>query len=238
MYRRYFGHLFSIFFLCFNTLYAKEVVILIHGLGRHASSMKHIKNKLVNEDLDIYSLEYESRLQNFNENVREIQKKIQSLPLSKDKKISFIGHSLGGLIAMKILSELPSERRGLCITLGSPFYGSPVLEFLKTIPSVNNFYGPIFNELAYFDADSAFESDVHPVCLVGKECPIYLNVFGWLFMNKERYHDCLVGVNSASYKKAQSITLVKTHHNGLLFDEKSLAFIQDQLQVLQKKEAT
>jgi pimeloyl-ACP methyl ester carboxylesterase len=238
MHKTYFRHLFSIIFLCISSLHAKEVVILLHGLGRHASSMKYIKKNLVSENLEIYSLDYESRLQNFNQNVSEIHSKIKALQFNEDRKISFIGHSLGGLVAMKILSELPAERRGLCITLGSPFYGSPVLEFLKKISSVNNFYGPIFNELAYFDADTVFEGDVHPVCLVGKECPVYLNFFGWMFINKERYHDCLVGASSASYNKAQSITMVKTHHNGLLFDEKSLAFIKDQLKVLEKKEAT
>lgn len=212
----------SLFFIVLN-VQSKEIIILLHGLGRHASSMRHIQQSLQEIDLEVYSIDYNSRAQNLSTSINEVKESLAALNLPAKKKVSMIGHSLGGLIALKIMEDLKEEERGLCMTLGTPFYGSPVIKFLKKSFYIENFYGPVFEELAYFNADDFFLGIVHPFCLVGTRCPKHLNFFGWLF--KDQDHDCLVGQPSASYKKAKAIVLMKTNHNFLLSEKETLDFI-------------
>ena len=68
---------------------------------------------------------------------------------SKGEPVSFVGHSLGGLVvrALDAMPHHPAPLRRL-VTLGTPHQGARVARIMAQIPLLGSFGGPILHQLA------------------------------------------------------------------------------------------
>lgn len=101
----------------------------------------HLRLKTARFDAEL--LDYPSRSASIDELTDILW---QQLP--KKGKISFVGHSLGGILAKRLLKRLPQNRRGRIVQLGAPNFGSEVAARAEIFGSI---MGPALAELVPHD---------------------------------------------------------------------------------------
>ncbi len=138
------------------------MIILVHALMRTHRSMYRLGRYLKKHGYEIYLYRYPSTKYKIAEHSTQLKLFIEDL-LSKypDKKLSFVTHSLGGIITREALSLLSEKHLSQCdrlIMLAPPSKGSyyPKL-LLKFFP----FLSHIIKPLAELSCDP--ESYVHKV---------------------------------------------------------------------------
>lgn len=209
-------------FFCFlvSSVFCKEHVVLIHGLGRSSYSMKSIETFLEKNGYSCQSLSYPRRGFSFEEAVNILEQQIE---LKDEQPIHFIGHSLGGLLALYLRQKLPVTYQGLCITLGSPFGGSFYLDPNSVLYQflISPFYGEIIQNLA--DHEKLREGIIerkNVFCICGDRCgyPMISVLYGL-----SEPHDCFVSTcSSSNFNCVEKIILPETH-NDLLRSSQTLA---------------
>lgn len=115
-----------------STTYA-SCVILLHGLARSVSSMEKIGSALSAEGHEVINLGYSSR--------KHAIKTLATLAIEPALKackdapeISFVTHSLGGVLVREYLSTQNIPNLKHVVMLGPPNQGSEVVDKLKGMP--------------------------------------------------------------------------------------------------------
>jgi triacylglycerol lipase len=106
------------------TLAPKELVILVHGLGRSRLSMWKLERALEAQGYQVINWGYNSLTGGIIEHGNKLADMIASLP--KDLLIHGVGHSLGGLILRQAFVLQPQAKRRL-VTLGTPHHGARLI---------------------------------------------------------------------------------------------------------------
>lgn len=114
----------------------QEIIVLIHGLMRTSLSMKPLKSYLEQYGYQVYSYSYPSTRYTIKQHGIYLQQFIDELiEQNTGKKINFITHSLGGLIAREAISRLkPTQLKqvGCLIMLAPPNQGSKLAKLSTT----------------------------------------------------------------------------------------------------------
>ncbi len=103
----------------------KKNIVYIHGANSSPRSFKYIQKHLPEHNALNISYSVNTPLQ---ENTSLIKKAIYNE--FGDEKISFVSHSLGGLIALKLHHDKNVDRT---FTMSAPFGGSKIVEYFRWI---------------------------------------------------------------------------------------------------------
>ncbi|MDG1437549.1 MAG: hypothetical protein P8P98_01135, partial [Emcibacteraceae bacterium] len=109
-----------------------HLVLLIHGLGRHAGIMDKPKLALRKAGYSAHSLNYATLFEGVDDHATHFTELLNGL--KGIKHVSFVTHSLGGLVAREILSrgakwgDVTAER---LVMMGTPNQGAEIAEFLN-----------------------------------------------------------------------------------------------------------
>lgn len=115
-------------------------VILIHGIWAHGVTMVMMKYRLQKEyGFDVHLFNYPSVKGTLDDNARRLSGFIRELGLDATH---VIGHSLGGVIALRMYALDDAAVPGRLVCMGSPLTGSRAAEFLST----HNWAEPILGE--------------------------------------------------------------------------------------------
>lgn len=209
----------SIFFclLAWLSCCQADVIVLIHGLGRHCGSMSFYGDHFKEASYTTYCLNYDSQFQKFNESLNQVNQELAQIKAKHpSEKIHFIGHSLGGLLSFRLHLDLPQAQQGSCTTLGSPYLGSPVALWLGEWAFFRFVQGPVLIELqkpfiSELEKSGHFEK---LFCVAGNK-PSSFN----LLYYEEQPNDGMVTVASAIPNDAWNHLIVPRSHNGLLYDK-------------------
>lgn len=112
----------------------KETVVVVHGLFERGFWMYPVARHLAASGYTAAVYSYpttRARLAGHAERFsRAMEKLLQKYP---EHKISFAGHSLGGLMIRSMLekTEIPAVRRGRIFFMGVPHKGSPVARWVR-----------------------------------------------------------------------------------------------------------
>lgn len=118
------------------TFMHEHLVLLIHGLGRHAGIMDKPKNALRKAGYSAHSLNYATLLEGVDDHAAHFTHLLENL--KGIKTVSFVTHSLGGLVAREILSrnqrwnDVTADR---IVMMGTPNQGAQIAEFLSKMKS-------------------------------------------------------------------------------------------------------
>lgn len=121
-------------------------VVLLHGLGRTASSMQALAWRLRRAGFRTTCLDYPST----QLTIAQSQDHLRTLLARRSGPFHLVGHSLGGLISAALLREggLPVQR---VTQMGAPNLGSPVAGRLGGQWPVRGLCGPAIGELDAHD---------------------------------------------------------------------------------------
>lgn len=113
-----------------------HLVLLIHGLGRHAGIMDKPKLALRKAGFAAHSLNYATLLEGVDDHAIHFTHMLENL--KGIKRVSFVTHSLGGLVAREILSRNTQWNDVIAdriVMMGTPNQGAQIAEFLSRMKS-------------------------------------------------------------------------------------------------------
>lgn len=111
----------------------REAVVLLHGLWMPKAVMAPLGKLLGRSSADrqIHLFGYPSLRSGLEDNIRSLADFIQGLDADT---VHLVGHSLGGVLILKMLGSRSMERLGKVVCLGSPLRGSRAGGRMQQLP--------------------------------------------------------------------------------------------------------
>ena len=146
----------------------RPAVLVLHGLGEGRHSMQPLVDHLRDAvDATVMAVGYASPRAGIDEHARSLAAVVGSLP--KESLVSFVGHSLGGLVIRRWMAMADRDtvaRVGRVVMLGSPNRGSDLARMASRIWLVSLVADGAARELA-IDWDRIEGSLAVPPCPFG-----------------------------------------------------------------------
>jgi pimeloyl-ACP methyl ester carboxylesterase len=108
-----------------------ETVVLVHGLWVHGVAMGLMRRRLARRGYRAHAYSYPSMRLTLAENAERLARYCRDLSAPR---LHFVGHSLGGLIILRMLERAPGLPPGRAVLLGSPVAGSLAARRLARLP--------------------------------------------------------------------------------------------------------
>ena len=200
-----------------------EHVILLHGLWMRGFTLAALRRRLEREGYTVDLFDYASVLHQPEESIGKLIAHVQSI---RAKKIHYVGHSLGGLIALRAVQRMPRVAPGCVVCLGSPLRGSAVARSIAQMPGGAFVIGKSLDVL--LDGLDRW-SGKRPVGVIAGRLPFGLGlVLGAL----PAPHDGTVSVEETQLPGVTDHCIVPATHTGLLFSDEvasqTISFLRDQ----------
>jgi pimeloyl-ACP methyl ester carboxylesterase len=173
-----------------------------------------LRRRLEREGYRVELLDYASVLCGPDVGIERLLRRAQTL---KSEKIHFVGHSLGGLIALQALQREPALTRGHVVCLGSPLRGSAVARGVARLPGGSFVIGKSLDVLR-----NGIErwQGTQPVGAIAGRLPVGL---GFAIGSLSSPHDGTVSVAETELPGLTDHCIVPATHTGLLFSEQAAA---------------
>lgn len=139
MYIRYISLCIIIAF-CGSPLYAKDIVIMLHGIARSADHMEPLAEAVEAAGFDVLNITYPST----DYDIRTLAHDIYHTYLraiASERKVHFVGYSMGGLVVRTIIHHHRPEMLGRVLYLATPHHGSEVADWWKDTLLYQLIYG-------------------------------------------------------------------------------------------------
>ena len=106
-------------------------VVLVHGLWMPGSELSLLRRRLARAGFQPLQFHYHSVSEDLDAGADGLAAFVEDI---SGEPVHFVGHSLGGLIMVKLLERYGSERVGRLVGLASPFCGSAAGVKLARLP--------------------------------------------------------------------------------------------------------
>ena len=98
-----------------------EVVVLVHGLWMNGLEMSLLRWRVNKAGFKTQRFAYPTVHCDIAANAARLQQFLSGLDADT---VHFVGHSLGGLLILRLFEDFPTQRPGRIVLLGTPFKGS------------------------------------------------------------------------------------------------------------------
>lgn len=122
-----------------------HAVIYLHGIGRSSRSMRPILDAMPKEGFVHVPFEYPSTRVSIEQSAGFLHSLVESL--TDVSKISFVVHSMGGLVVRRYLKDHRDPRIHRMVMLGAPNSGAELADMLRRNMLFRTVYGPAGQEL-------------------------------------------------------------------------------------------
>ncbi|MFM7056044.1 MAG: esterase/lipase family protein [Planctomycetota bacterium] len=123
-----------------------HVVICLHGIGRSSKSMNPVIRALAAENMTAVPFDYPGNRSSLAECANCLRQVVESL--SGAEQLSFVVHSMGGLVVRRYLQDHSDHRHFRMVMLGTPNLGADLAAMLKNFVLFKAVFGPAGQELA------------------------------------------------------------------------------------------
>lgn len=113
-------------------------IVLVHGLWNRGWSMTAIAKRLRARGHHVLVFSYPTRNDSLDGHANELH---AFLSENKTKKLHFVGHSMGGLVILNMLSRFDDLPPGRVVLMGTPVKGSSVVKRLEKLPGHKLMFG-------------------------------------------------------------------------------------------------
>jgi pimeloyl-ACP methyl ester carboxylesterase len=122
-----------------------HAIIYLHGIGRTSRSLMPIRRAMPDAGFTHVMFEYPSTRVPLKQSAEYLHSVIQSL--TDVDRISFVVHSMGGLVVRQYLKEHGNHRIHRLVMLGTPNKGAELADILRSNFAFRTIYGPAGQEL-------------------------------------------------------------------------------------------
>ncbi len=131
---------------------SNQTVVLLHGIGRTPRSLNRIEKRLKGAGFQTVNLAYPWRVMDIPQLAAFVADALEAKGLCREgKRLDFVTHSMGGLLAAYMLGALrdrfPADGIGRVVMLGPPLQGSEVADALAPFLPYRWVYGPAGRDL-------------------------------------------------------------------------------------------
>jgi len=205
-----------------------ETVICVHGYLSHGTGMYLIKRRLEREyGMHVSLFSYPSVRGTLDENVAALATYIceQNVDVAH-----IVGHSLGGVLALRMHANHPHLPPGRVICLGSPLTGSRAANYLNELEWAEEIIGrsvpdAMINQTA--NEWAAHVAGSRDIGVIAGNVPLG---FGRLVANFDEDNDGTIGVSETRLDGARDHLVMPVSHKGMLVSadvaDQAAAFIK------------
>ncbi len=205
----------------------KESILLLHGIFRSKKHMRILESYLVNHGYEVININYPSLKHDLDTLASLIWKIVQER-ISENKKINFVGYSMGGLLARIIINKYKPENLGRVVLIGTPNKGSEIADLLKNNTFYKKFGGPAAQQLITDQSkfsDLFGKVDYEVGCIAGT-----LGIYPISSFLLKKKNDGRVSVESTKIKNMKDHISISSTHSYLPYSRKvhknTLSFLQ------------
>ncbi|MDA8094733.1 MAG: alpha/beta fold hydrolase [Betaproteobacteria bacterium] len=193
------------------------VVILVHGLWMRGWVLGLLRRRLARCGLAARVFSYPSLQEPLDAAAEHLAQFAAGLP---DCPLHFVGHSLGGLVVLRLLRDYPEYRNGRVVLLGTPMQGSRVARRLAHAPWLRALLGPHADALTRPapQADTDWIGDEASVAMIAGTRPVGI---GRLVTRLPRPNDGTVAVAETAFPSAHARRLLPITHTGMLLSREA-----------------
>ena len=186
-------------------------VILLHGLWMRGFTLAALRGRLQRAGFAVDLFDYASVFRDPEISIERLTARVQTAP----GPVHFVGHSLGGLIALQALQRAPQLTQGRVVCLGVPLRGSAAARGVARLPG-----GPLIigrsleilrNGIQRWEGQQA-------VGAIAGRLPIG---FGLAMRTLASPHDGTVSVAETELPGLTDHIVVPATHTGLLFSQQA-----------------
>jgi pimeloyl-ACP methyl ester carboxylesterase len=188
--------------------------ILLHGLWMRAFTLSALRRRLEAADFRVELFDYASVFRDPQASIAELVARVRSLCT---EKVHYVGHSLGGLIALRALQQTSDLPPGNVVCLGTPLRGSAVARNLARIPGGSMLIGKSSQILG--EGLNEWTSERAVGAIAGR-LPIG---FGVITGALTAPHDGTVSVSETQLPGLTDHLVVAATHVGLLLSDEAAA---------------
>ncbi len=206
------------------TVDGEHLVVLLHGLGRSRSSLARLERMLAAEGYAVAPVSYASTRRSVAGHADRIEKLLDGV--RGPRRVSFVTHSLGGLVAREVLARDSDWKRrlelGRLVMIAPPSRGSALAARAVRWPLVRGLLGPSLR-----DATPAGARELpRPDCALGIVVGGRGDERGWcpLIPGDD---DGVVGVEEARLDDVDSFLVVEGLHTFLAGNEAVIAAVRE-----------
>jgi len=113
-------------------------VLLVHGLWLHPLAMALMRARLARQGYDVLSYAYPTVSLGLDENAERLRLYCEGLACGK---LHLVGHSMGGVVALKAAERVARDRLGRLVLVGTPFRDSLAARSLQRLPGGRRMLG-------------------------------------------------------------------------------------------------
>jgi len=191
-----------------------NTVICIHGIWSHGVSMYLIKRRLEKEyEYQVLTFNYPSVRGTLDENADSLSRFIDDQGLDG---AHIIGHSLGGVIALRMLANDNDAVPGRVVCVGAPLTGSRAAAFLSTQDWAEPFLGHSLSAGVVHEAANEWASHVCEQRDVGVIAGTSPYGMGRLVTKFDGENDGSVAVSETQLDGARDHICMNVSHKSML----------------------
>lgn len=193
---------------------AIETVICVHGFWSHGAGMYLIKRRLEREyGLRALLFSYPSVRGTLDENATALANFIRKQEL---QGTHIVGHSLGGVVALRMLANDAAAVPGRVVCLGSPLCGSRAADFLSQQYWADAIVGHSLGAAVIHTAANEWASHVCEEREIGVIAGTVPLGFGQLVAHFDEPNDGTIAVSETELEGATDHLTMDVSHKGML----------------------
>jgi dienelactone hydrolase len=193
----------------------KEIVVLLHGLGRSNTSMWLLAHRLEDAGYYVRRVEYSSLDQTPDEILKKVRSQINQCCQKHTQSVHFVGHSLGGLMVRAYLQNNKVDKLGRVVLLGTPNKGTEAADHFSN-SWLMDILGPTDKALGTDDKSfpKSLKAPYYPVGVIAGEIKSKFN--DPVIPGKD---DGLVSVEATKIDAMTDFIILETGHSMMRYDK-------------------